>query len=649
MTTSASLTETRENYKRAADRMAKAAQRVDNKRVLQIAEYAAKQAHEENNPYFVRAITVMDRVPVTIDEFLDSKDFLGEQIEVWEGLKDDIRAMNPDVLTGSEPVFEALLGGATGTGKTTLSYTTILYQLYCLTCYAKPQLLFPGLQKATPIIFLLQSVSSTVTKRVIYRPLREMWLSMPYAHRYVPYDKKTESTLLLPEHNIEVAPALANIQSMVGQAVIGGILDEVNFMSVVENSVQVAGPRGQGGHYDQAEDTYRTLSRRRKSRFTTPGPTFGSLCVLSSTRYKNDFMDRRMTEVREHGEPNVFLFRRKQYDVAPKERYSGKTFPLLIGTDRYPTRVLKGDEQPGVDYPDQSRIEHVPVEYYFEFANNPEDALRDIIGIATDAINPFMAQRHKIVAAIEEGKRLEVVPFVDRQDVDLAAHGMPQVISSLLPDDKDKPRWVHVDLSLTKDRCGIALVKLAGYTNVGVPDNPDVVETVPKFVVEAAISLQPSPIRELDIGEVRQWITQLATYHGLHIAEVTYDGFQSKESIQTLRKLGIKSRNISMDKDTEPYLYLRRCYYEDRIAMVESELARVELSELEYHADKDKIDHPPKGSKDVADAVCGAVHACATSRMVRSNVGVHEKDGDTARAKGHNPRRNIRRARGSKR
>lgn len=36
--------------------------------------------------------------------------------------------------------------------------------------------------------------------------------------------------------------------------------------------------------------------------------------------------------------------------------------------------------------------------------------------------------------------------------------------------------------------------------------------------------------------------------------------------------------------------------------------AYVELQQLEHDKKKDKVDHPPSGSKDIADAVCGAYY-----------------------------------------
>jgi hypothetical protein len=71
--------------------------------------------------------------------------------------------------------------------------------------------------------------------------------------------------------------------------------------------------------------------------------------------------------------------------------------------------------------------------------------------------------------------------------------------------------------------------------------------------------------------------------------------------------------------------------------MVNSDMARAELSQLEKVAEKNKIDHPPNGSKDVADAIAGAVYAASTSRRIRSQVVTVNVDGTRVNV-GRNPR-----------
>jgi hypothetical protein len=625
--------------KRAADILHRCALRRDNKRAHAITAFAAEQAEIQNNPAPYQAISGLREYPATIDEFVESEEFLGSHVSVWPELREDLRRMNPDVFTGEAPVYEALLGGATGTGKTMLAQITTLYQLYLCNCFIDPQRVFE-LAPNTQITFMLMSVTSQVTERAIYRPLRDLFEGMPYAQQELIWSRRKSGILELKDRNVCIVPATANVQAMLGQAVIGGILDEVNFMDVIEHSKRVAGHRGAGGRFDQASELYETLSRRRKSRFITEGISIGTLCVISSTRYKDDFLDRRMRDVEEHGQQNVVVIRRKQYEVNPKFLEGNyPTFRVLVGTDYYPTRILEEHEKRGDHYNENAMVEAVPEPFRIEFQKDPENALRDIIGIATDSISPFISQRHKIIDAITAGEEAGLQHWVENPDVELRTHGMPQWMDEVVRAirDKNAPRWVHADLSLVSDRCGIAIVKVPGFINKVTKPAVGIIETLPLFHVEAAISIQPDSMHPIDIPDLRRWVLQLSTFYGINIHEFTFDGFQSKESQIQLRKMGVRSREISLDRTTEPYDVLRRALYDDRLIMVNSEIARIELSQLERNTEKNKIDHPPKGSKDVADAIAGAVYAASTSRRIRSRITTVNEDGTRVNV-GRNPR-----------
>jgi hypothetical protein len=328
-----------------------------------------------------------------------------------------------------------------------------------------------------------------------------------------------------------------------------------------------------------------------------------------------------MAEAEAQQTPFVLPMRYRQYDIAPLREaadLAGETFRLLVGTDDYPTRVLRDSEQAGTDYPANAMVENVPISFKPFFLSDPEGAARDVLGVASHSITPFFAQRHKIIEAMIRGRDAGLVPYVNKSDVVLAIDGYPQIEEALLPADRETPRFVHVDLSSSVDACGIAVVKYDGHTPIVDPAHPDRFDLLPKFVVELALSIKPDSLNQIDPAEVRKWIMQLATFYKFNIASVSYDGWQSKESLGLLRAAGIPSQEISVDKTSEPYRTFRSAVYEGRVLLPELDHLRMEMISLEYLADKDKIDHPPKGKKDSADAVCGALFAAARNRNVRT-------------------------------
>ena len=142
---------------------------------------------------------------------------------------------------------------------------------------------------------------------------------------------------------------------------------------------------------------------------------------------------------------------------------------------------------------------------------------------------------------------------------------------------------------------------------------------------------------------------QLVRQFGLTVHSVSYDGYQSAESIQRFQSAGIRSQVLSVDRELEPYQYLRECLHRDQIAMVDCNPLRAELTQLEFRADRNRVDHPPRGSKDVADAVCGAIYQASRSRPYRNAGGYVDQEGRQHRANRERTRPNPRRPQGDRR
>jgi hypothetical protein len=576
-----------------------------------------------NNLDYIKGLSFMRHAPVPITEFLESKEFLGGgRFEMWDSLKTKAVEMCPDIMIGEAPKHLVLNGGATGTGKSFMLQLKSLYTMYFLTCFRTPQLIFDGLNRFTPIILVMQSASRTTTNRVLYKPVRDIFLSMPYTQKYVQYDKDKEGELHFHDR-IQLTPTLASVQAVIGQAIIDAGIDEANFMERVENSKQVAGPDGGGGYYDQVKEIYQVLRRRRKGRFITRGYSPGGIYVSSSVHYEDDFLEKEMAEgeridAAAGGSSEIKVFRNKQYEVVPQTRFVMPRFRFLVGTNDYAARVLKDGEVPGKDFHVEGRVLEIPGEYLPEFEADPEGSQRDVCGIASAAINRFMPQVQKITEAVDRGRKLGLKQWVVKANVDLGRDGLPKIVAENLPFmvDRDRPRYAHIDLGVKKDRCGIVIASVREFIDVETEDGQ--LESVPVYDIEMAVSIKPSATAELDIEEMRAWLTSFKTAHGINIVSVTMDGFESRESRQAFRKAGIASDYTSVDRTMEPYEVLKRAFYQDRINTVQNELMRVELATLQVNEKKGKVDHTPKGSKDVADAAAGAVFGALRAKKTRA-------------------------------
>lgn len=564
----------------------------------------------DNDESLFHFMEQLERVPVDIETFLSGKEYLGffTDLEIWPEVRKAIIELNCnwwqgiDREKGQMAYDGATLAGATSTAKTTIAMITTLYHLYLLSCLKTPQLVY-GLTKQTSIVFAIMAAKPHVMKKVVYLPMRKYVEQMPYFQKYMPPDKLIESEMYFKEKNIRVVPAGGDEDAILGEAIIGGICDEINFMNVVLRSKKAEVTSGRAGVYDQAEQVHSTMVRRKKGRFISAGPMIGIVFASSSTRYKGDFTDKRIALVNRGQLKSEYVYNKRQFDVWPAKRYCGDTFPLLIGNDvQHDTRVLTEEE--AAKTPPGSWIERVPVEYKEDFVTRPFDALRDIMGISNNALSPFIKTRHKIHECKDAGLEMGLESFLERDHVILGEHGMPKVKVDHYCANPSRPRYVHIDLSRNRDRCGIAMIRFEGMRRC--QRKGGVVELLPIGVVEMACSIAPDANNEIDIAEMRAFVKHLKDKCGYPIKSVSYDGMDSRESIQQWRKDGMKSVYLSVDKSSAPYKQFRDALYDVRVLLPDNDILMTEILELEYDEKNDKVDHTVIGTKDVSDAVCGA-------------------------------------------
>ena len=185
---------------------------------------------------------------------------------------------------------------------------------------------------------------------------------------------------------------------------------------------------------------------------------------------------------------------------------------------------------------------------------------------------------------------------------------------------KAYPRFIHVDLATKKDAVGIAMGYRSGYTTVDG-------EMRPKVYMDLMLRIQAPNKGEIMFTDVRQIIYTLQDL-GFPIGQVSFDGWQSVDSIQILRTRGINATMLSVDRTIEPHETLKSCLQDDRLdyyrytvldkAGTPDEKYRNifedEISSLEL-LDGKKVDHAAKSSKDVADAVAGMCYWCVQEEI----------------------------------
>lgn len=555
------------------------------------------------------------RKPVDILTFIHDKYFLGNALagNIFPMLVDDLQELFEGGYT------EVLLKGSIGWGKTTMGYIGMAYDLYLVSCLKDPADTF-GLLPGSNVAFINVSVNKKQATKILFGGLLNILSQSPYFRETFPYDRRIESEARFPK-SVFCYPVAGNEQSLLGEAVFSAAFDEMNFYAVVEHSKK----NPEGGTHDQAASLYNRMSRRLKSRMNQRGRLPGHLWMISSARYPTDWTERKAMEART--DKNIFVRDYAAWETRPKHYFMSKNFHVEVGDVTRRSRVLTGDESDVVE----DRVIEVPMDFFEEFTKDPDSAVRDYAGISLLTIRPYIGRRdmiHKIFAMGEQAgykhpySKLDVT-MQDEMDylipenlywIDVPVKKKsytqepPEVERKLFP----ALRYVHVDLAKNRDAAGFCMVVPIGSKAVsrGIPSlEPVRTEVRPVMRIELLLRIVAPPGGEIQIPLVRGLLYRLHQL-GIQFGKITYDSYGSEESLQILQQQGYEAEYMSLDKNMDGYECFKTAIYDERVLCYNVPKLEQETIQLEVNEKKQKVDHPPNGSKDLADAVAGAVTNC---------------------------------------
>lgn len=530
--------------------------------------------------------------PVSFSEFLTGPVFLenisGSVYNKWKVALSEFFAQDRT---------ELILTGAIGTGKTTVGCIALLYKLYRLLCLRNPWEYY-GLINGMPIIFGLYNIYKYKAGQVVLEKLRALLKIIPWFKDKIVGDYRD---IIEFKNKIKIIIGARELDA-IGEDLYGCIIDEVNFMKVSDSADKA-----------QAMNLYQAVRTRIISRFHDMGRVPGIVILISSKKTESDFLNKHIEKFKNN--PSTMVFDYALWDVKP-DKYSGKTFRVQVG-DRYRvSRILKDNEEPDSG----AKVIEVPIEHYQEFQADIDGSLRDIAGVATYNYKPLIPDTTRIFECINKEHESPVsseyvyasldedIPISDYILIDKFVRKSGTTYEPLV--NPDAKRWIHIDLSQVKDYTGFCMIHHSGYIEEERVDFNNIRFNVymPKFYVDLILQIRYGKSR-IDFSKIRDFIFYLRTM-GFKIAKITTDTYQSADFLQILSKAGFAVDNISVDRNSEPYMLLREVILGKRLDMYNHSILIEELSRLEYNSDLDKVDHPVNGSKDVSDALCGALYSC---------------------------------------
>lgn len=514
--------------------------------------------------------------------------------------------------------------GSIGAGKTTVAMVALAYKVYWLSCLRNAAAYYGQLTDAS-IVFGIYSITKKQVNDAGYSTFLNYIDTSPYFLHSFPRNRKKDSTVEFTQQNIMVLAGSRQMHA-VGLNLLSLCVDEANFM-VAKADAET------GKMIGQAYELYNGTQKRILSRFMRPnGHMPGLMMLMSSKTFHSSFIDERIAKGK--NDPTVLVSDYALWEIKT-ELQGKKWFTVEIGDRFRGSRILQEAETPR----DGAQTVKVPESLRKPFEDDLDAAIRDIAGRSTVNTSPLIHDRQSILDAVYPGMQH---PFTQQsividvntddavQDYFLIEKACRIVNGKWQPRmNPGLPRFAHIDIGLRADCLGFGMAHVSGMKVVERlrPDTGVMVkEHHPFVVVDMMLEVRPPRGSEIDLSKIRAWLLYLRSLY--NIVRVTYDGYQSSDSVQILNKSGMEAGLLSLDRDDEAYLTLRAAHSDRRIGVYDYKPYIDQVSDLLRDAKKRKVDHPAKGSnglvgaKDVADGVCGALWACMTDDRARVDVQV---------------------------
>lgn len=548
--------------------------------------------------------------PVDIETFVCSSGYMDQREAVRPAIMDHLRA----AFAEGSYYYEVVEGGGIGTGKNYFADMGLAYIIYDLSSYYSPQTEF-GLAPGSDIIFMLQSKTVKLAKRVVFGQFSSRLTLSSYFRAYFAHDPRVRTELRFPS-NIIVMPVSSTDAAAIGMNIFGGIIDEMSFMEKIRRSKR-AGYETQV--YDQAEKLYTTVIRRMESRFMIMGRVPGKLFLLGAANHPQDFISRKMREAQElqdAGKPcPIFVMCLAQWESLPEDRFSGEKFKIELPSEQSAGRILPEGEDPSAD----AEIRDVPVEYKKSFEDDFVGALKDIGGIPVGEKKKFIREVEKIQLCAQKFQdimgpdQLFSVDLVEshKYHTPLDIVNMDYIMEHL---DPSTPVGAHIDLAKTECLCGLAIGRvLAKVKKEGIVPGVSPVRELPVFVIDGATAFAAPPNQEIDFVFIQNLILDLKEH--INLVFVNFDSYESGQMIQAFRKKRISSKIQSVERSPDPYKDSKSSIIEGRLLLPPHKLLLSEFRNLIRDPDSGKIEHPEGGSKDISDCVAGVIHVFSRYRV----------------------------------
>lgn len=530
---------------------------------------------------------LFEEEPVGLETFIKDKKFLGADWMLSPIQLELVKVIERVYLPDLYPLMAEEFGGywleqrpmknlivaqwGKGGGKDSTVRVASLRVAYMLMCLKSPQLYF-RIPEDDSIHMLNIAANSSQAQRAFFEPMTKMVNRGWFRDR----SHATRDTIQYNK-NIEAISGHSDAETQEGLNLILGVADEIDAFKAKGEMV------GQGNRARDASTSAESILDMLKTSASTRFPENFKRVAISFPRYLGSTIQQLTIEakkaVEEDGDASSY------YASGP---YATWDVNPLRFREQFDEHYRKNPIESAAKY------ECKPSRAMDPYFRTPE-----IFKLATDSDDQPLHISYRLATNHSKVTGKSVTGWEPIFEFDEKFHPIQGARYAM-----------HGDLALTGDRAGIALSHVERWeerTDTVIAEDGEILSethVVPivrnDFVIGFEADIGAEPAREIQIRWARLLCFELIK-RGFYIGLFTFDGFQSAGTIQDLLSLGIESDRVSTDRTPDIWKTLKDLASESRLHMPYSQLLQEELEGLS-RLDNGKVDHPPGGSKDLADA-----------------------------------------------
>jgi len=518
-------------------------------------------------------------------------DFVLSKVKTKENKKEKVRVYDLSI-----PKTHSFVSNGFISHNTTFGSICQARKLYELSCLKSPSE-FYGLLKNSKIVFGIYNV--TLTKADDISELIKKYVDeSPYFKQLFPRKTRPDDPIYFPSKNIEVVTGSLSTHAL-GDSILSFVIDEANFYkkSRTDNPNEMT----------RAHQLFNEANTRLVSRYMKRGKTPGLITIISSKKFQSSFVDKLIDQYKANPETaeTVKVIDIPLWKAKNPADFCGKTFKVLVGTEYYGSRILEPDEV----VPFGGRVVSVPIEYFQQFVQDTDLALRDIAGVSTKGSSNFFPVKERILQCMDKTRKhpfsiTEVtLPFKVADSINIYNEFFLEKEMIKIVQSTKVPivhpgvrRNVHIDIAYKEECLGITMAHPFQLNDgrLGV-------------YIDFMLRVKAPVSGEIDLQAPIQFLKDLRSA-GFSFGTVTFDQYQSRLPIQQLLQAGFQAELLSIG--ISHFTHLRKCFNEGRISMYEYYPLLEEIEHFLKDPDGGRPHHDEGFFDDVLDSLASVVSRC---------------------------------------